>query len=120
MSAKEFQIEHININRNMKKFLVVFIILILSALTIIGYKTLSISELQKSRTVDGTVEPVFTQDCFPRTLERNGVTKKCFERANLGQNIFCTKSELTIIEDYYKIGQSKDPLNGSGQFCAEE
>ena len=94
-------------------------IVILFVFIVLGYKIFSISALQDARRVDGTVETVYTQDCFPRTLERNGVTKKCFERANLGQNIFCTKSEISIIEDYYKIGQGKDPLNGSSDFCAD-
>lgn len=102
----------------MKKFFIVIIILILA---IIGYKTLSMEELQKSRTVDDIVEPVFTQDCFPRTLKQNGVSKNCFERANLGQNLFCSKKELEMIKEYYQKGQENDPLNdGSGQFCAEE
>lgn len=94
-------------------------IVIVFAFIVLGYKIFSITALQDIRRVDGTVETVYTQDCFPKTLERNGVTKKCFERANLGQNIFCTKSEISIIEDYYKIGQSKDPLNGTDDFCAD-
>ncbi len=102
----------------MKHFILILLILIL---IIIGYKTFSISELQKSRMVDGIVEPVFTQDCFPRTLQQSGVSKNCFERANLGQNLFCSKKEIQIIEEYYQKGQENDPLNdGSGQFCAEE
>ena len=85
------------------------------------YNIFSINNLQDSRRVDGIVEPIFTQDCFPKTLKQSGVSKFCFERANLGQNIFCTKSELKKIEEYYKIGQDKDPLNnGAGDFCAEE
>ena len=98
---------------------ILFYILIIVIFIVFGYKIFSISALQDTRRVDGIVETVFTQDCFPRTLERNGVTKKCFERANLGQNIFCTKSEIGIIEDYYKIGQGKDPLNGTDDFCAD-
>ncbi len=102
----------------MKKFLLVFLLLILA---FAFYKMFSLSSLQDSRRVDGIVEPVFTQDCFPQTLKQSGVSKFCFERANLGQNIFCKKSELKKIEEYYKIGQDKDPLNdGSGNFCAEE
>ncbi len=102
----------------MKHFILILLILIL---IIIGYKTFSISELQKSRMVDGIVEPVFTQDCFPRTLQQSGVSKNCFERANLGQNLFCSKKEIQIIEEYYQKGQENDPLNdGSGQFCADE
>ena len=101
----------------MKKFLLILFILLF---IIICYKAFSIQSLQESRKVDGIVEPVFTQDCFPRTLMQSGVSKRCFERANLGQNIFCTKSELKNIEEYYKKGQENDPLNdGSGQFCAD-
>ncbi len=101
----------------MKQFLLIIFILIL---IVIGYKTFSISELQKSRMVDGIVEPVFTQDCFPRTLQQSGISKNCFERSNLGQNLFCSKKELKIIEEYYQKGQENDPLNdGSGQFCAD-
>ena len=84
-------------------------------------KKYTIEELQDLRRVDGIVEPVFTQDCFPRTLQQNGVTKDCFERANLGQNDFCTPDKINMIKEYYENGQDKDPLNdGSGQFCAEE
>ena len=102
----------------MKKFLLVFLLLILA---FAFYKMFSLSSLQDSRRVGGIVEPVFTQDCFPKTLKQSGVSKLCFERANLGQNLFCTKSELKKIEEYYKIGQDKDPLNdGSVNFCAEE
>ncbi len=79
----------------------------------------TIEQLQDLRRVDGIVEPVFTQDCFPRTLQKKGVTKNCFERANLGQDVFCSASEIKMIKDYYKKGQDKDPLNcGNGQFCA--
>ena len=105
----------------LKRFLIIFIIL-LPALIIsaIAYKTFSIKGLQDSRRVDGIVEPVFTQDCFPRTLQKMGVSKACFERANLGQNTFCSKKEFELIKDYYNIGQDKDPLNdGSGKFCAD-
>lgn len=100
----------------MKKFIFIFTILILF---IISNKILSIKGLQESRKVDGIVEPVYTQDCFPKTLQQSGVSLRCFERANLGQNIFCSKSEIKKIKEYYKKGQDKDPLNdGSGQFCA--
>ena len=79
----------------------------------------TIEQLQDLRRVDGIVEPVYTQDCFPRTLEKRGVTKECFERANLGQDSLCTLSEINMMKKYYKKGQDKDPLNsGSGQFCA--
>ena len=77
-------------------------------------------QLQDLRRVDGIVEPVYTQDCFPRTLQKKGVTKDCFERANLGQDSFCSLSEIKMIKQYYKKGQDKDPLNdGSGNFCAK-
>ena len=80
----------------------------------------SIEKLRELRMVDGIVEPVYTQDCFPRTLQKKGVTKDCFERANLGQESLCSASEVKMIKEYYKKGQDKDPLNdGSGQFCAE-
>lgn len=79
----------------------------------------TLEQLQNSRRIDGIVEPVFTQDCFPRTLQKKGVTKDCFERANLGDNSFCSASEIKMIKDYYKKGQNKDPLNnGTGNFCA--
>jgi hypothetical protein len=82
-------------------------------------ENLTIEELQELMRVDGIVEPVFTQDCFPRTLQKKGVTKECFERANLGQDSFCSASEIRMIREYYKKGQDKDPLNnGSGDFCA--
>lgn len=80
----------------------------------------TIEQLQDSRRVDGIVEPIYTQDCFPRTLQKKGVTKDCFERANLGQDSFCSSSEIKMIKEYYKKGQDKDPLNDcSGQFCAK-
>lgn len=79
----------------------------------------TIEELQDLRTIDGIVEPVYTQDCFPRTLQKKGVTEYCFERANLGQDTHCSASEIKMIKEYYKKGQNKDPLNnGNGQFCA--
>ena len=80
----------------------------------------TIEQLRNLRRSDGIVEPVYTQDCFPRTLQKKGVTKDCFERANLGQDSLCSASEVKMIKEYYKKGQDKDPLNdGSGQFCAE-
>ena len=105
----------------MKKFLFIFFTaIIVLTISTIYYKTLSIKGLQESRRVDDIVEPIYTQDCFPRTLEQSGVTKRCFERANLGQNILCSKDEIKKIEEYYKKGQDKDPLNnGSDQFCAD-
>ena len=80
----------------------------------------TIEQLQNSREIDGIVEPVFTQDCFPRTLQKKGVTQNCFERANLGDDNACSASEIKMIKEYYKNGQDKDPLNnGCGNFCAE-
>jgi len=80
----------------------------------------TVSALQEPRRVDEIIEPVYTQDCFPKTLEQCGVSKKCFENANLGQNKFCTETEIKKIKEYYKKGQDKDPLNdGSGNFCAD-
>ena len=60
----------------------------------------TIEQLQDLRRVDGIVEPVYTQDCFPRTLQKKGVTKDCFERANLGQDDFCSASEIMMIKEY--------------------
>ena len=100
-----------------KKLLLIFIIIIIST---ICYKTFSINKLQEPKNFDNVVETIYTQDCFPRTLQQSGVTKKCFEHANLGQNTFCSKTEIKLIEEYYKKGQDKDPLNnGIGQFCAD-
>ena len=80
----------------------------------------SIEELQDLRRVDGIVEPVFTQDCFPRTLKNQGVSKDCFERANLADNSHCSSLEIEMIKKYYEKGQENDPLNdGSNQFCAD-
>ena len=80
---------------------------------------LSIEQLQDSRRIDGIAEPIYTQDCFPRTLEKMGVTNECFERANLGDDTFCSTSQIKMIKEYYKQGQENDPLNnGTGQFCA--
>ncbi|MBR6099213.1 hypothetical protein IKP85_05640 [bacterium] len=96
------------------------VVIIIFILVVCGYKLFSVNGLREGRRVDGIVEPVYTQDCFPRTLQQSGVTKKCFERANLGQNIFCSKYEIKLIEEYYQKGQDKDPLNdGSGKFCAD-
>ncbi|MBR1776500.1 hypothetical protein IJ750_05460 [bacterium] len=82
--------------------------------------TYSIDKLRKLRTVDGIVEPVYTQDCFPRTLQKVGVTKDCFERANLGEYSACTESQVKMIKEYFKKGYKHDPLNnGCGEFCAE-
>ena len=81
---------------------------------------LTIEQLQDLRRIDGIVEPIYTQDCFPRTLQKKGVTKNCFERANLGNDNFCSASEIKMIKEYYKKGQDKDPLNnGNGNFCAD-
>ena len=83
-------------------------------------KKYTIEELQDLRRVDGIVEPVFTQDCFPRTLQKKGVTKNCFERANLGNDTYCSSSEIKMIKEYYKKGQDKDPLNnGSGNLLID-
>ena len=80
-----------------------------------------IEEAEDSRRIDGVVEPIYTRDCFPKTLQKKGVTKDCFTHANLGQDIFCTTSEIKQIREYYLNGQENDPLNdGSGNFCADE
>jgi len=81
----------------------------------------TLEQLQDARRIDDIVEPVFTQDCFPKTLQKKGVTTDCFERANLGDDTSCTASEIKMIKEYYAKGQENDPLNdGSGNFCAEE
>lgn len=67
----------------------------------------TIKQLQDLRRINDTVEPVFTHDCFPRSLQKKGVTKNCFERANLGQDIFCSASEIKMIKKYYKKGRIK-------------
>ncbi len=104
-----------------KKILILVVIFVILAVIALCYRIFSINGLRESRRVDGIVEPVYTQDCFPRTLQNRGVTRRCFEHANLGQNIFCTKTELKLIKDYYQNGQDKDPLNNCSQdFCAEE
>ena len=79
----------------------------------------SIDKLMDLRRVDDIVEPVYTQDCFPMTLKKKGVSETCFERANLGEDSCCSASEVKMIKEYYKKGQQNDPLNdGSGNFCA--
>jgi hypothetical protein len=101
------------------KFKIILLILIISA-GLFVYKFFTIKGLQDSRRIDGIVEPIYTQDCFPKTLQQNGVSKKCFEHANLGQKIFCKESEIKRIEEYYQKGQEQDPLNdGKGHFCAD-
>ena len=81
----------------------------------------TIEELMDLRRVDGIVEPVYTQDCFPQTLKNLGVSKDCFERANLDDDSLCSSSEIKAIKEYYKKGQENDPLNdGNGNFCADE
>ena len=81
----------------------------------------TLEQLRAARLVDGIVEPIYTQDCFPRTLEKKGVTVDCFERANLGSTDFCSASEIKMIKEYYEKGQENDPLNdGNGNFCAEK
>lgn len=81
----------------------------------------TIEQLREARTKNGVVETLFTQDCFPRTLQKKGVTKNCFERANLGDGSFCSVSEVRMIREYYKKGQDKDPLNNCKEdFCAKD
>jgi len=79
----------------------------------------TLEKLTDLRRIDDIVEPVYTQDCFPRTLEKKGITKNCFERANLGDDSSCSLSEIKMIKEYYKKGQENDPLNdGTNEFCA--
>ena len=77
-------------------------------------------EFAAKKNSDEIIDPIYTQDCFPKTLQKRGVTKNCFEKANFGNDKFCSASEIKMIKKYYKIGQDKDPLNdGSGNFCAD-
>jgi len=71
----------------------------------------TLEQLQDLRRIDGIVEPVFTQDCFPKTLQKKGVTQNCFERANLGDDTSCSASEIKMIKEYCEKGQDKDTLN---------
>ncbi len=83
-------------------------------------ETKTLEQLMDSRRVDGIVEPVYTQDCFPKTLEKKGVTKECFERANLGEDSVCSLSQVKMIQEYYSKDYKSDPLNnGQGNFCAD-
>ena len=85
-----------------------------------GSETKTLEQLMDSRRVDGIVEPVYTQDCFPKTLEKKGVTKECFERANLGEDSICSLSQVKMIKEYYENGYKSDPLNnGEGDFCTK-
>ncbi len=93
-----------------------FLFLLIIFLSALCYKLFLVKDIQ----AENIPEPIYTQDCFPRTLKNNGVTQKCFEKANFGQNEFCSDSEIKTIKEYYKEGQDKDPLNdGSGRFCAD-
>lgn len=101
------------------KINIILLVLIISVVFFV-YKFFTIRGLQDLRRVEDIVEPIYTQDCFPRTLQQNGVSKKCFEYANLGQKIFCKKTEIKMIEEYYQKGQEQDSLNdGAGHFCAD-
>lgn len=62
----------------------------------------TIEQLQDLRRVDGIVEPVYSQDYLPEILKKKGVTEICFERANLGQDTYCSASQLKLIKNYYK------------------
>lgn len=101
----------------MKKALLIIFVLAVAA--IIGYVIYQNNESDMGY-IDDIPEPVYTQDCFPRTLLNQGVTKECFEGANFRDNSKCSEKELKLIQDYYKKGQENDPLNdGSGNFCAD-
>ena len=81
----------------------------------------TIEQLQDKRRTGDVVKTVFSQDCFPRTLQKKGVTKNCFERANLGDNSACSASEIKMIKEYYRKEYKCDPLNdGTKRFCAKE
>ncbi len=62
----------------------------------------TIEQLQDLRRVDGIVEPVYSQDYLPEILKKKGVTETCFERANLGQDTYCSGSQIKMLKDYYK------------------
>ena len=112
----------------MKKIIIFIILLLILCGCFIILKTIktpnskeyTIEELQDLRRVDDIVEPVYTQDCFPRTLKNQGVKQDCFERANLGDNSHCSDFEIKMIKEYYEKGQENDPLNdGNSDFCAD-
>jgi len=68
----------------------------------------------------GSVKTASARDCFPRTLQKKGVTAKCFELANLGQDTFCSASEIKMINEYYEKRQDKgSTYDGSGNLCAK-
>ena len=105
-------------NLIMKIKILLFLLIILVVL--LCCKTFLIKSISNSKMSDEIIETVYTQDCFPRTLQQAGVTKKCFMHANIGEDAFCSKSELILIKEYYKKGQDKDPLNdGMENFCAD-
>lgn len=64
------------------------------------------------------VEPVYTQNCFPRTLNQLGVSRDCFEKANFGDKSYCTTKEIELIEDYYLRGGIDKDYNNN--YCADE
>ena len=67
-----------------------------------GNTSYSIEELKELRTVKGKFKPVYTKGSVPNVLEKRGVTKDCFERANLGQDSACSESQIKMIKAYYK------------------
>jgi hypothetical protein len=96
------------------------IVILIAVLLIYHWKDNILAYFNTPKKTQQIVEPIYTQDCFPRTLQQAGVTKKCFEHANFGQYYYCSVPERKMIEQYYKNGQDKDPLNdGSGKFCAD-
>jgi len=77
-----------------------------------------IKKLQKAMTIDGIVEPVYTQDCMPKTLFEKGVTIGCFEFANLGSDDNCTNEQIKLIKEYYEVGYKTDKYSGTPDYCA--
>lgn len=75
-------------------------------------------DIEENDNID--IRPSFTEECFPRTLQKKGVTEECFEKANMGYDIFCSNSEIKMIREYYQKGVEEDPLYGSySQYCAQ-
>jgi len=90
---------------------------------LIGFESIKeydnqIKKLQKAMTVDGIVEPVYSQDCMPKTLLESGVTIGCFEFANLGSDDNCTNEQIKLIKKYYEVGYKTDKYSGTPEFCA--
>ena len=82
--------------------------------------SLTIELAKNLRHSGGASKTASARDCFPRILQKKGVTANCFEQANLGQDAFCSASEIKMINEYYEKGQDKGPTyDGSENFCAK-